>query len=492
MPEINPTNGLIRRYRRLPSSRRDGYVLVLVLLSISMVVALSYVMLRSAQTLGSVQVNLVSRDAARAAAEQGLPHAIARMSQTAWKGPASNYQQALSEQHGFRVVYAYGDALSVSDADYWQEPYRVRVAVEGYFKLHDSSSREIKYLITASLMLDQVQLNPARATFAANLPPRTVTAVDRSFLGSLNPSSVGFWSRIEGTTHGIKGIRVWPTVNEDRRTEFLTAVKSLPWSFAAPYIDRADVESTDVLASHAAAMSVLELPLFQVPAVPEYGDYPSVSTEYQLYRGGPRYSIPALAGLIEKTDLLANTSNPLGIFRGTENLTVDKQVKLTGTLVMDAGYSATLQDKQIEFASIEHRLPDGSIFQLPVVLSDFLTTTPRQLIRIDGTIVVKNALTNVPLDNRSMCRINGKVICDHLALLPFNGFFNTTDFRRPSDFQDFVKSCNLPGDLHCIIKDAPPINLHWQDFSQPLIVPLSGSLDPYRWQIITRKDQGWQ
>ena len=464
---------------------RSGYGAVLVLLVIALVSGLSIAMLRSLRTMHAQMRNLNLQAEAQTAAMSGLEHALMRMGQADWEGPNSNYSLALDSTIGFDVAYAYNTSLSEADEDYWQQPYRVDVAVTGYAVF---DGRKIQYQVIADALLTDVQLNSI-SDFALNLPSETVSVTSDS-QDLARQSHLGFWNQINGSTYSHAGIRIWDTVEESYRVDFLNEMTSNLWEGYAPLTGRCDVVSNVIDGSFADAVAILVLDLFQVSQATGGSKYSAVGESYQIYRGGPVYQIPTLTGNYQAEVWENSPDNPWGLFRGTSQLTFKKDCQLSGCLAMDTGALLTLVDQGIALESPLQQLPDGNRFQLPVLLADQLEVQANKSITIDGLVVVDQQFRSTPAGKSAALVVNGQVYCDQLLLETFEPDKNNTVEIQPSSLSDYVKECDLPTTLYGEINGAPINNPHWQTTSEPFLIPRSSPNDGYRWSVLSIEQKG--
>ncbi|GEM_PF-2455557 len=469
-----------------------GYVAVLVLVTITIVAGLSFVLLRAVETTGVISQNVSNRDQAYSSAITGMTHAIKQMSEPTWNGPASDYLFSLGEGYGFRVAYSYDTSIDSSSPDFWQLPYRVNVEVQGFDTIDSKTSQELKYSIQATVMLSNVILNPLKDSFAQNPPVRTVTSVESGLALLVRQSNVGFWSRIDGTSASANGLSLWRNVASGYRKSFLAQIKSENRTNQVPYNGRGDVAGSIVSSSHIDAMTILIIDVFVVANMKSGKKYSPAVSSYRLYRGGPTYTASSIGGNLKNTSFGPTSTNPLGIFIGTDGIELGEGLNLSGSLAMVSGGQLRMENRDISVNKISTLLPNGTSFEMPVIMADRVTIECGETIEINGMIIVDDEFINEPAENDAKTRVNGRIYCDYLALLAYSEDDNHTKKIAPKDLDDYIKKCGVGNEQNCIVKDVPPVNLHWQDMSKPILVPDTFSGDGHKWQVLQINEKGWQ
>lgn len=471
-------------------SRSRGYIAVMVLIVVAIMSGLSYAMIRSTLSMSAVQRNQLQGWEAQQAARLGIEHALEKMESPSWSGPDSDYDILLSDQTGFHVAYHYEDSLQPEDEDFWQQPYRVNVTVIGY---SSNGPHKTCYQITTNVILDEVQLNPYRDAFATNVPTRTVTVADRGQAArEAAPDFIDFGNRIEGTLHSTKGVSLWDSIEADHRVDFLGDMTLPAWSELAPLTDRCDVEDSSVYSSFADAISILSLGLYQVPSVNKGLKYTPAAETYQIYRGGPTYTIPQLYGTVTNLEVSPVAANPWGLVRGISELRLGPGCLIDGCISMEQGSDLFLEDKEVNVRAGVRVLPDGTTFELPAILANRCVVEAKEAIAVQGTTISDYGFQTNPQSETAQFILKGRVYCDYLSLATFKPETNNTASQDPTDLEDYVDRCHFSNVPLATIQDLAPQRLHWQSTLAPFLVPKDGLTEGYRWAILSTVEEGFQ
>lgn len=466
---------------------RTGYASVLVLLTIMLVTGLCLAMLQATKSNILLQRNEEIGWRAENNAEVGFEHALHRMTLPDWSGPDSDYSFQIDDHSGFDVAYAYEDSLESDDPNYWLQPYMVRLSVVGYCTLN---SRKTQFEISAKVILNDVTLNSDKDAFS-DAPDHALTIASPALFAKLFPPTLDFWNRIDGTSSSYSGFKLWDTIDSDSRVAFLNEMNAGTFAGSAPLVGTAKVVDSNIYASFADAISILSIDLFQASNLVSGIKYSVGPSKYQIYTGGPVYSIPTLASQLKDTTLEPSLENPLGIFRGYANTTLKKDCRIEGTIVMGRGLSLTVTEKDTAIGQRSIVLPDGSTFVLPTILADRLVVQADEDIAVDGAVIADSTVTVEPQSNKAHVSFAGWVYCDYCWLRTYDPDKNNTGERDTENLTTYVEDCNLPDLPYCTIKATSLSNLHWQDLSRPILIPTASANGGYRWKVLEKNTRGF-
>ncbi len=123
---------MVNHYSNCDHSQREGFILLVVLLTVISALALGY----SALCVMSIHYRIVRngqlREKAEAAAESGLSIAFAKMFSPGWPGVGTVLAGSCAPNEAFEVVYVAGDAtLEAGDPDFDRYPLRVTLKAKG-------------------------------------------------------------------------------------------------------------------------------------------------------------------------------------------------------------------------------------------------------------------------------------------------------------------------------------------------------------------------
>ncbi|MCS7304282.1 MAG: hypothetical protein NZ602_04140 [Thermoguttaceae bacterium] len=308
---------------------------VMVLMVLGMTLAICYAMLRSQSTALLIQENEQLQILARQAALSGMRAALQQMHSPDWQGVDSSWQGTISAQQSFQVTYTAGDNLLLANQPAYQEyPYRVTVQCTGRAIDPDSVQRTVSYQIRAVVRLVPRNLSSTPADWPT-MQNYTIFQTKDDDVELDLPCQLQGRFRVQGklllADHYPDDLWAWWTYLED-----LNLMRSVGYADCRPVIGPVflPVNRQELLHFWALA-SALRVPYFHLATseVSTEWNNPTLPSSYQLYPGGPRYTIPRLPHQLENTTYQPDPQqNPLGIYYRDGSLEVGSGVSFQGCL----------------------------------------------------------------------------------------------------------------------------------------------------------------
>jgi hypothetical protein len=490
--------------------------LILVLTVLSVTVGLACAVLRTQATTVCLSQNTHRLDAARQAAISGLSAAIRRMHvQSQWQGVGSTWSSPLSPTESFTVTYAAGDPrLTSGKADYQDCPYRVTVLSTGYSQDPVSSVNVTTYTIRA----------------IARLVPRKL-GNDPSGWSTLAPYSVYQWKpagsavgsafQVDVPCQFEGNVRVKQSLDlcysypgsstvRDRLLKDLNAMRTAGLGDYRPFTGKIYIPTAGLLQSLIDGLTdLLGLSLQNTSSTDTITwAHPGPVSTYQIYPGGPTYSVPTISATLQNVTLGPDpATNPLGLFYSPSRLYVYDNVTVRGTLVTN-GSSGDIFVEGTNVAASPVSLPalDGTTtpVQLPVMLvRDDFRVYPGAKASIQGMVAVWDEVefkqgpqqsTNVTLEGCLLGRqifVRGRDEWDRS-----NGWWQQA-------YDDFVlaqlqgakyfpvwlqsqKGLQYAPRIH-IKPSSSAVTYHWKNTADPIYVAHPSDLG-LRWDIVDWKE----
>src|SRR5262245_2968644 len=356
---------------------RRGMAILLVLGVLAITLAVCYATLRGQGTTAQLARNNSRALQAKEAAHSGLAAALRKMSESSWSGVGVPLNARVTDDSWYEATFATGDSmLTVSDPKYGEYPYRVTIESIGYGS------------------------DPTDPSIRAIHKSRCVAQLIRKAIAN-EPAP---WSRLTGSTvyqWGVRNTYLQEPVRINGKTTilgkiYLSAEYPLTQASKERYLfdlnqmnianrgDSRPVASplyVALLRQDAATLTLLQTKLgvttldaLDSTATPL--THPGVVTSYQLYPGGKTYSPPLLQQIYGSAlqDLTLGPdpiANPLGVFRSNGTLTLNNNVKITGTLITET----TMSDIQVsgtnvvvQAANLPRLNGSSAVYQLPAAL----------------------------------------------------------------------------------------------------------------------------
>jgi hypothetical protein len=229
--------------------------------------------------------------------------------------------------------------------------------------------------------------------------------------------------------------------------------------------------------------------------------FPSSLPTYRIYTGGPTYNVPQVGSSLSNTTLAPDpTTNPLGIYFSSGNVTLGSNVTIQGTLVSQSGISISgagvnftpLDLRPLTNSSTPVRLPAAAVQQnlyvgnsVSATINGFVLVG--QQFQIDrGQQSTTFGLTGRLITNEFLIRRRSEWDFSNLVWgLYYTLFSNQLSNINAIPFfpvYAVLGGCN-PIPTLTIKADPSSLVEHWQDLSQPIYV--KHSEDPgLRWDVI--------
>jgi len=499
--------------------RRRGMALILVLGLLAITMAVSYALMRSQVQTTLLQSNAQTNNVARQAAEAGLRQAIRKMSTEAWGGVGTTFTGSVDSQSSFSASYTAGDAaLPTSDANY---PFRVTVTSTGTALNQGDSTLTTTYNASAVLQLVRRALNTTATPGSWNTmngftcyqwnSSATVWTVEidapiqfqdaNCFLGKMN------FQRLSVDA---------PNSNSNARRDYITDLRAKYTQTGVDYrhftgnvtlstgrqdsFTEDDIEDLGVTVNWTA-------PLASVPVA-----YTNASSTYQLYPGGPTYTVPNLVSTYGSTPTGQTigadmTTNPLGIYKAGGTVSLKTGTKFSGVLFSDGTTDEVRLDgtgveinglnlPALSGSSIVYQLP-ASLIRNDLVIKNNSSSQVRGLVLDWTNFVIEAGTQNTAFD------LQGRLFAEDLdiaarteytAVSNLNWTLQGTLFAVQKllgikYFPDWMDQSGFDLQIPPKIKFRPPtgVNYHWPDWTQPIYSKAAGDVG-LRWDIISWRD----
>ena len=318
------------RRLRLPGARRAVATLV-VLLLLAVTLALSYAMMRSQAMNLRIQQNASLRPAARQAALTGMTLAMRDMHRGDWAGIEQPVSGSLGPYARYEVTYTAGDASLTSQHEDF--PYRVTLDATGYAADPSDPGRISTHQVRAVVRLVPLKL--------ADEPSDWQRMEQYTVFQTKNDSfEIDIPCRLEGRVRVQGRLKLAPHYPNDGDAwrRYLGDLKQMQSDERPDYRPFEGPVDFPYLLQEWRYYLALEsyLGVETVNAwVDEVGSdwiKPTSLTSYQIYRGGPVYTIRQLGTtLVENLEPDIET-NPLGIYYRDGTITIRDNVKIRGSL----------------------------------------------------------------------------------------------------------------------------------------------------------------
>jgi hypothetical protein len=386
--------------------QRRGIAVVLILGLLAVTLAVSYATLRGQGTTSQLAANNSRGLDAREAARSGLAAALQKISDTGWAGVGVPLSANVTPNSWYEVTFTTGDAkLTAGNPSYSEYPFRLTIESTGYAA--DPTNPAVRSIHKSRCVTQLVRtwMQPS---------PSTWTTLSNYTVHQWSSRSVyaQFPVRINGPTllHGKLFLATeYPGTGANApRDRYLEDLKKIQMPKALGGGGRPDSRPfssplTIALAQQDEATKTLlqsKLGLTLVNSTAATSDpltHPGSVLTYRLYPGGKTYTPPILQAMygnpIQNVTLEPNPiSNPLGVFRTSGALTVQSNVRITGTIISDAtGHDINVYGTNVvwEAANLPGLYGSSQVYQLPAVIarSDLIVNSAADM-TIRGSAIV--------------------------------------------------------------------------------------------------------
>lgn len=501
-----------RQHLRLhASSDRRGVTILVVLTLISITLAISYGLLRLQMTTAQIQANSGRRGLAEQAALAGLSIGLNKMSQTGWAGVDTTISGALSSSESYQVTYTTGDVtLQSNDANYSKYPYRVTLRSVG--SAVDPSNAGITTKCSAEAVVELVPraLGVQPAGWSAT-QLCTLFQVDDHKFEITPPCRIEGSIRLQGEMK-LGEYYAWSDTVRMRYFSDLNTMRSRSLGDPRPLTGPVFFPSNKQNGTALGLLTALGITPVDTPVTSRMSfSSPTGAFSYQLFPGSKAYAVPTTAATLSNLRLAADMqTNPIGIYRCANNVTIGDNVTIEGTFIGRDSVRISGQNVLIRSASLPPLSGGSTPIRLPalVVADDFDVSATAQG-TVDGNILANDEFRATQDASGPKLQILGRIMADDVEITGrdnwvFNGpiwaaiwtLFNSQPSTGRIDLfpawlgQPIVGLPLLDPVPVLTIKPNPsPLTAHWQDLTQPIYVPASGDTglrwDLVRWKLLS-------
>jgi type II secretory pathway pseudopilin PulG len=501
---------LAQRQQKL--SRR-GMTLIVVLVVISIALAVSYSVLHTQSATVQLQRNTDRQSAARQAAVAGVTAALREMHvAAAWKGAESTLAGRLSSTDSYSVAFSAGDpALVSTHPEYSDFPFRVTLLSTGYAQ-DPASPAVTTYQVrtVARLVPKQLAAEPS----GWNVPdPYTVYQWKPESDADLSRFSVEFPARIEGMVRIQRRLELCeadPDTNKvrERLMGDLHAMQQAGQGDYRPFSGELHLRRSDTRSSVRKLLTdELGVSIVDMPSSNEANwEHPGALTTYQIYPGGPSYTVPRVGPVLVNITLQPDPiTNPLGIYYAPERLHIYENVTVRGTLITNGSEGDIFiygNNVRLEAVDLPGLSGSSQSVQLPaVIVYDDLRIWPTARGSISGLVVVSDEVEFYQGPQSQVdLSIVGRLIAKELLVRGRDEWTRNSDWWT-ARHDEFLAQQQQPGGEPYFpvwlaqtrgllvpprIRIKPPttaVTHHWKNATDPIYVPHSAD-SGLRWDIL--------
>lgn len=510
---------LHRPRRTYQGRRRRGIAVVLVLGLLAITLAISYATLHGQGVTSQLAQNNGRALDARMAAQSGLAAALRKISENAWPGVDVPISANVTNHSWYQVTFTTGDAkLTNTNPQYNEFPFRLTIDAVGYAADPENAAIRSEHHSRCIVQLMRKRLT-AEPTNWATVTGNTVYQYDDQNV------TVQFPVRINGTATLMGKLAFFCTdypgnTATAARDQYLSDLNARRIAGLGDYRPFPGVLTIRGIATtqDATTMALLMTKLGMVLVEPTLGvgapvNHPGTVAGYKLYPGGKTYTPPILqnnyGNPIQNVTLAPDpVNNPLGIYRSSGALSVQGNVRITGTIITD-GTGAEIQvygtSNQFQPYNLPSLYGSAQTYQLPTAMvQDGLRINSGAGMQIGGAVVVwdefriKNGLPSTSFS------LTGDLITKKLTLEGRSTWTQTaatwtsdkTQFSLqllgPSpilyfpDYMENKKGFVVKPTL-TFSSDSSGVKPHWHDWSQAIYQP--DPADPgLKWEVVRWED----
>jgi hypothetical protein len=411
-----------RRWKPYYRPRR-GVAVLLALLLITLTLALSYAAIRTQNLTFMVQRNSDRRAVAQQTAVTGMTMALKKMQNSSWAGFGSTLNGTLSTTESFSATYTFGDAsLTSTSPDCNDYPFRGVIAVTGKSVDPVNPQSVTTYQISAVVRLVPRQMTAEPSDWSAMQQYMVYQSYSQPFEIDIPCQFTGN-VRIQGA---LKIAPHYPdSPGSDSWIRYLSdlyGMRSGGYSDYRPFTGPVSYVTGKIDGTNLGALITYLHSSNSTLALDEANaDWvqPSNFSTYQIYPGGPTYTIPTVSSNLQSTtlspdsalDAQGHSTNPLGIFYYNGSLTIKNDVTIKGSLFCKN--NLTLDGNNIHFEPVE--LPGlfgaGATVRLPAIICSNLTVNSTvSSASIKGLVAVFNTLTIAKASQAQSIAFTGRLI----------------------------------------------------------------------------------
>jgi len=474
---------------------------VVVLLLISIALALSYSIMRSQSTALVIHYNADRRFAARQAAVTGMTMALKKMHTSQWAGVDTTLGAPLNEYENYTVTYTPGDpSLTPDDPDYADHPYRVTLLSTGYAVDPADPSRVSTHQVRSVVRLVPRKLEDEPKDWD-KMQQYTVYQTKKDKFSIDIPCQLEGRIRVQGK---LKIAEHYP--DHEARWRYLGDLNKMRLGGRPdyrPFTTRVDLPYGEQDGEQLLILAfMLGVTAIDTPVREAASDWtqPTSLANYQVYEGGPVYTIPTVGTIIQNVTLEADPlTNPLGIYYCGGALTVADNVTIRGSLFCRD--DLRIEGSNVRFEPVE--LPglhgsEGPV-RLPVVSCHKLVLEPTARGTIAGLVAVFDDFLVEKAPDTQSFTFTGRVITRKLHIKERQPWETIDWDSRYEAFKEQLGGLLNPGvpyfpvwmagqgrdpkPLLLVKPDSTTVTYHWENPQNPVYVPHPDD-DGLRWDVL--------
>jgi hypothetical protein len=500
IPDKNFSSVHCGRHRPANPRHRRGVALLMVLLLIALTLAVSYAAMRTQSMQSVVQRNSNRRTAAQQAAVTGMMTALKIMQTSGWGGFGTTLTGTLSSSDSFSAAYTFGDAsLTSASSDYCDYPYRGTITVTGKSIDPANSQNVSTYQITAVVRIVPRQLSAEPSDWSTMQQYMLYQTASQPFEIDI-PCQMSGPVRIQGSLqiapHYPDSWYSWVGYLSD-----LNAMRTHGYSDYRPFTSTVRYVSSTIESTQLTALtSYLGTSASSLAAAPAASDWTqpnSFFSTYQIYPGGPTYSIPQVSNNLQSVTLGPDPlTNPLGIYYYNSTLTIKNDVTIKGSLFCKS--SLILDGANINFQPVEMPGMFGAStsIRLPAIICKNLTVNNTvSSSSIKGLVAVFDTFTISKASELQTFDITGRLITKTFYIkertpwdtASWSNYYYLFYYYYYSQYTYFPVYMNSKGrsykPLLTFQPDTTSITYHWPTVNASVLAVNSGD-GALRWEVV--------
>jgi len=493
------------------SRTRRAVATLVVLLLLAVTLALSYAMMRSQAMDLRIQQNASLRPAARQAALTRMSLAIRAMHRGDWGGIDQPVIDSLGRYARYEVTYTTGDASLVSQPDHPDAgdfPYRVTLDATGFATDPSDLERVSTHRVRAVVRLAPRNLADEPSDWR-RMQRYTIFQTEKEPFEIDIPcrleGPIRLQSRLKFAIHYPDDDDVWFRYLQDLNAMRLAGRPDYR-PFNGPVYFPYFLQEWKYYSGlkHALGVSTVER------WVNEVGwDWirPTSLTDYQIYPGGPVYTIPAIGDTLRNTTLEPDPLiNPLGLYYRGGNISIRENVTIRGTLFCKD--EIKIEGPNVHFQPVEMPALEGEegTLRLPAATCQKLTVKPAGEGSISGLVAVFDEFEIDKSAETQQFAIEGRVVTGKFLVKARDPWPDVKWKERYAEFESQLEGSEGaiepyfpewmhkkwgrdPRPLVSVTPDPDPesVRYHWKNWQDPVYVP-----DPddegLRWNLLEWSD----
>ena len=490
---------------RLRAGRR-GVTVLIVLLLLSITLGLSYAIVRSQTTALQIQQNAGVQVSARRAALTGLTVALKKMHTSEWcygDGVNTTLSGPIGDHESYQARYAAGDpSLAVDDPDY---PYRVTLLSTG----------------TATDPSDPERTSTHRARAVVQLAPRSVpdeptdwSAMQKYtvYQSRNDPFEIDIPCRIEGPVRVQGEVKIAENYPDGdawwRYLGDLNGMRKQGYPDYRPFdgpVVLKDLGSEDYFAL---TYKLEVTTVFRLPneAAADWVR-PGSSTNYQIYPGGPVYTVLWVGSTLQNSLEPDPSTNPLGLFYRDGDIAIWDKVTIRGSLFCQN--EVKIEGADVHFQPVELPALDGEegSLRMPALTCNRLLAKPTASGSLTGLAAVFEEFRIEKGPSTQELAFTGRLIAKKLFVKERHPWEDVNWNDRYKDFKAQLEQLGAaavpyfpvwmaqrgydPKPLVTFKADPGAVTYHWKKPYDPIYVPDPDDIELgvwLRWDLLEWTD----